>query len=200
MGGALVSSATLARTGTRERILAAALELIAEKGFAATSTRELSERLGFTKAALYYHFRTKEDLLVALVEPGIQQFRDLLQRSASTTEAARRDLLDGYLAVVISNLDLTRVLSSEPAVGQIERLTRLSRPLYEELIKRLIGREPVDATDAARAHVALGGIHAALLNHAPGADIEDVRKGAFVAACGALGIEDVSLEGRSGVR
>jgi AcrR family transcriptional regulator len=178
----------VARGDTRERILAAALELIAEHGFAATSTRELSERLGFTKAALYYHFRTKEELLVALVEPGIQQFRDLLESTTSTTRAGRRDLLDGYVSVVISNLDLTRVLSREPAIAHIDRLARLSRPLYEELIKRLIGREPQDAADAARAHVALGGIHTALLNHAVGADIEDVRRGAFAGACGALGL------------
>ena len=44
----------------------AALDLFAEKGFAQTATRELAERLGFTKAALYYHFRTKDDLLAAL--------------------------------------------------------------------------------------------------------------------------------------
>src|SRR5262245_44199063 len=62
-----VSSAVTTSSETRARILATAVELIAEKGFAATTTRELSERLGFTKAALYYHFRTKDDLLVALV-------------------------------------------------------------------------------------------------------------------------------------
>lgn len=174
---------------TRARILATALELIAEKGFAATSTRELSERLGFTKAALYYHFRTKEDLLVALVEPGIQQLRELLNRTTSSTSAGRRDLLNGYLAIVISNLDLTRVLSREPAVGQIERLANLSRPLYAELIARLVGAALPDSADVARAHVALGGVHAALLNSAPGADLDDVRRGAFSAACGALGIQ-----------
>ena len=182
------SVAPAIRGDTRARILATALELIAEKGFAATSTRELSERLGFTKAALYYHFRTKEDLLVALVEPGVQQLRDLLRQATSTERAGRRQLLDGYITVVIDNLDLTRVISQEPALGRIERLTRLSVPLYEQLIRRLLGREQADASELACAHVALGGIHAALLNHAPGADLRDVRRGAFAAACGALGI------------
>lgn len=183
-----MSSATAARGETRDRILATALELIAEKGFAATSTRELSERLGFTKAALYYHFRTKEELLVALVEPGIQQFRDLLDRTTATGRSGRRELLDGYLAVVISNLDLTRVLSREPAISRVERLLLLYQPLYDELIKRLIDGDAADASEIARVHVALGGIHAALINHPLEADIDDVRRGAFVAACGALGI------------
>ena len=60
------------RDETRARIVETALELIADHGFASTSTREISEHLGFTKAALYYHFRTKDDLLAAIVEPVMQ--------------------------------------------------------------------------------------------------------------------------------
>ncbi|HUY08914.1 MAG TPA: TetR/AcrR family transcriptional regulator [Candidatus Dormibacteraeota bacterium] len=53
---------------TRERILAAALDLFTEQGFDKTSLREVSERVGVTKAALYYHFRSKEEMLSSLVE------------------------------------------------------------------------------------------------------------------------------------
>jgi AcrR family transcriptional regulator len=52
--------------GTRERILEVATELFTEKGYDKTSLREIAERLGFTKAALYYHFESKEDILLAL--------------------------------------------------------------------------------------------------------------------------------------
>lgn len=51
---------------TRDRILDAALDLFIEKGYEGTSLRELAERLGFTKAALYYHFASKDDILMAL--------------------------------------------------------------------------------------------------------------------------------------
>src|SRR5215469_16465337 len=50
------------RGGTRERIQAIALELFAEQGYEKTSLREIAERLGVTKAALYYHFKSKEDI------------------------------------------------------------------------------------------------------------------------------------------
>jgi AcrR family transcriptional regulator len=53
-------------TSTRERILDVALDLFTEKGFDGTSLREIAERLGVTKAALYYHFASKEDILLAL--------------------------------------------------------------------------------------------------------------------------------------
>ena len=43
-----------------------ALDLFIEKGFDKTSLREIAEQLGFTKAALYYHFASKEDILMAL--------------------------------------------------------------------------------------------------------------------------------------
>jgi AcrR family transcriptional regulator len=52
--------------GTRQRILDVALDLFAEKGFDKTSLRELAERLGFSKAALYYHFASKDDILMSL--------------------------------------------------------------------------------------------------------------------------------------
>jgi AcrR family transcriptional regulator len=51
---------------TRERILDVALDLFIEQGFDGTSLREIAEQLGVTKAALYYHFESKDDILVAL--------------------------------------------------------------------------------------------------------------------------------------
>ncbi len=51
---------------TRERILDAALDLFLEQGYDGTSLREIAEQLGVTKAALYYHFESKEDILLAL--------------------------------------------------------------------------------------------------------------------------------------
>ena len=54
--------------GTRERILEVALELFSETGYDKTSLRNVAERVGVTKAALYYHFPSKESLLMALIE------------------------------------------------------------------------------------------------------------------------------------
>jgi AcrR family transcriptional regulator len=51
---------------TRDRILDVALDLFIEQGFDGTSLREIAERLGVTKAALYYHFESKDDILMAL--------------------------------------------------------------------------------------------------------------------------------------
>ena len=55
-----------ASPNTRERILDVALDLFIAQGFDGTSLREIAQRLGFTKAALYYHFTSKDDILMAL--------------------------------------------------------------------------------------------------------------------------------------
>ena len=54
------------RGSTRERILDVALELFTAQGYEQTSLREIADRLGVTKAALYFHFERKEDILLQL--------------------------------------------------------------------------------------------------------------------------------------
>jgi AcrR family transcriptional regulator len=55
-----------AGASTRERILDVALDLFADQGFDGTSMREIAARLGITKPSIYYHFASKEDILLAL--------------------------------------------------------------------------------------------------------------------------------------
>jgi AcrR family transcriptional regulator len=64
---------------TRERILDAALTLFAERGYEATSMREIAEQLGITKAALYYHFDSKADIVRALLVDIEDQVGGLVQ-------------------------------------------------------------------------------------------------------------------------
>ena len=165
-----------------------ALELIADQGFAATSTREISERLGFTKAALYYHFRTKDDLLAAIISPAMEDLRALVQRAGPRpTRVARRQVVHDYVGLVAAHEDLIRVLSADPAVRHCEAL-RAAAPLYERLSQLLSGTEAPDTAQRARVHAALGAVHAALLRAAPDDDRAVVRAAAVSAACGALGL------------
>jgi AcrR family transcriptional regulator len=62
---------------TRERILEAALTLFAEKGYEATSMRQIAEQLGITKAALYYHFDSKADIVRTMLADTEQRVADL---------------------------------------------------------------------------------------------------------------------------
>lgn len=86
------------RSGTRERIQAVAVELFAEHGYDKTSLREIAERLDVTKAALYYHFPTKEAIVVSLFDDliaGIDEIVEWAGRQPRTPET-RQELIRRY--------------------------------------------------------------------------------------------------------
>jgi AcrR family transcriptional regulator len=177
------------RETTRSKILAVALELVAAKGFAATSTRELSERLGFTKAALYYHFRTKDDLLFALVEPVVESLRRLTRDHAGRTgTAARRELLASYAGLVVTHSRLIRLLSQDAAARYSVRVRDAWIQLYDQLVRQLTGRAEPSQAELTRARAALGAIHAALQSSRVDEKDPEIQAAALAAACGALGI------------
>ncbi len=86
------------KNDTRSRIQAIALELFTEQGYEATSLREIAERLGVTKAALYYHFKTKEDIVASLMQDRVDAITDLLAwaRAQEQTPELRREFLRRY--------------------------------------------------------------------------------------------------------
>ena len=60
---------------TRRRILASALSLFVRKGYERTTFNDIAARLKMTKGAVYWHFESKERLLVELVEEALAKFR-----------------------------------------------------------------------------------------------------------------------------
>ena len=90
---------------TRSRIQQVALELFTEHGYEATSLREIAERLGVTKAALYYHFKTKEDIVASFMEDraaALQEIVTWAQGQPRTVET-RREVLRRYAALMTSS-------------------------------------------------------------------------------------------------
>jgi AcrR family transcriptional regulator len=173
---------------TRARVLDVAMVLIGKQGFAATSTREVCEHMGFTKAALYYHFRTKDDLLSALIAPVIADVHDLVHGSTlSSSAASRRAVLIGYVDVVSRHVELIRVLSDDPSVRHRPALAPFDE-LQAGLDRLLSGVATPDLTARTRVRAALGGVRAALLRADADDDATVVRNAVIAAGCGALGI------------
>jgi len=88
---------------TRRRIQQLALELFTEQGYERTSLREIAERLGVTKAALYYHFKAKEDILTALLEEWIGPVTEVLEWARATPPglATKQEALRRYEAALV---------------------------------------------------------------------------------------------------
>jgi AcrR family transcriptional regulator len=79
----LLSSKVQTVNDTRDRILETALDLFIERGYDKTSLREVAERVGVTKAALYYHFSSKEEIIRTLVQPLFDHLESLAAVLAS---------------------------------------------------------------------------------------------------------------------
>jgi len=98
--------------GARERLLAAALKLFNEKGYAATSVREVVAEADVTKPVLYYYFGNKEGIFLELVQSSNTTFEGLLQ-GISLEGSARESIIRfscDLLEAIEGRLDLVRFL------------------------------------------------------------------------------------------
>ena len=113
------------RSDTRARIQQVALELFAEQGYDKTSLREIAERLDVTKAALYYHFKSKEDIVRSLVEDYFGQIDALIAwaKTQPRTAATRAEILSRYVRIVADGSDVFRMLQHNQAA-----MNSLARP------------------------------------------------------------------------
>jgi AcrR family transcriptional regulator len=102
---------------TRERIQSIALELFAEQGYEKTSLREIAERLGVTKAALYYHFRSKEDIVRSFIEDYRAELEQVIAWGASQprTPGTRAEILRRYAGIVGEQLAVIRFMEQNQA-------------------------------------------------------------------------------------
>ncbi|MGQ4434951.1 MULTISPECIES: TetR/AcrR family transcriptional regulator [unclassified Streptomyces] len=98
MGGTMDGTKRHRRGDTRQRIQDVALELFAEQGYEKTSLREIAEHLDVTKAALYYHFKTKEEILVSIFEDLTKPIEDLIEwgRGQPHTLETKQEIVRRY--------------------------------------------------------------------------------------------------------
>ena len=105
------------RGDTRARIQQVALELFAEQGYERTSLREIAERLGVTKAALYYHFKSKEDIVRSFTEDYFGRLDALIAwgREQPPGPQTAHELIDRYITIVMESGEVFRFLERNQA-------------------------------------------------------------------------------------
>jgi AcrR family transcriptional regulator len=147
---------------TRERILDVALDLFIENGFDKTSLREIAEQLGVTKAALYYHFASKEDILMALHlrlhEFGAEALSELGDQEP--TAARWADLLDQIVDQMLAHRKI--FLLHERNQAAFEALHREDHDAsHEDLqanFRRVLSDERVSVRDRVRMAASFGAV------------------------------------------
>ena len=140
-----------AAQGTRERILDVALDLFIEQGYDGSSLREIAERLGVTKAALYYHFESKDDILMAL-HMRLHDFgREALMRMGD--EPVSLELWGGLLDEILGEIMAQRkiFLMHERNQAALEKLHRSEHEAEHEDIQNQF-RKVLNDTRLPQAH------------------------------------------------
>jgi AcrR family transcriptional regulator len=102
---------------TRRQILETAQRLFAERGYDATSLQMIADELGLTKAAVYYHFPAKSEILDEAVRPGVERIGLLLDEAALIRgrRARTEHLVNGYADFLVKHRHYAVMASSDPA-------------------------------------------------------------------------------------
>jgi AcrR family transcriptional regulator len=159
------------RTDMRERILDVALELFNEQGYDKTSLREIAERLDVTKAALYYHFQSKADILLALhlrlheLGGGLLDELDRLPDEQAVV-AAWPQLIDHFIEQVMANRDLFLVHQrNQRAFEQIADTEehRQANEDVEERFRRVLANPAIALEDRVRMACSIGAVMLGLM-------------------------------------
>jgi AcrR family transcriptional regulator len=77
---------TLEEKTRRAELIAAASKLFKQQGYERTTVRDLAQAVGMQSGSLFYHFRTKEEMLVAVMSAGIGDLTDRLEEALARTE------------------------------------------------------------------------------------------------------------------
>ena len=100
-------------TDMRQRLLAAALGLFTQKGYAATSVREIVETAHTTAPSLYYYFRSKEGLYLELMQTQFRRLEALYEQDGNEALSFREQILllcDAFLNQIVEEKDAFRLM------------------------------------------------------------------------------------------
>ena len=164
------------RASPRERLIQAAMELVAASGGAAVSTRQITDLAGVTAPTLYHHFGDKDGLMEAVIARGFEEFveREVsIERSDSPIEDVKR-LWDVHVQFGVTHAQLYMLMfgGSGPSRRRPVVVTEAEKLLEAELVRvAAAGQLAVPPLEAARAILAATiGVTLMLIADAPAAE------------------------------
>lgn len=150
-------------------ILEAALDLFAEKGFAATKLAEVAKRAGVSKGTVYLYFESKEALFQALVKEMVLPHIEQSEHTVDEYEGATVDLMSGLVQFWLDNIIHTKVCGipklviaeaknfPEIAKFYVDNVVNRGTAMVERILQRGVDRKEFDIKDirhSARAVIA----------------------------------------------
>lgn len=137
----------MAADDIKARIRAVAMELFTAQGYERTSLREIADRVGMTKAALYYHYPSKQALLVAVIQPLVDEWRRDVEAAAQEpyNPASVRDALGRLVDTMVRHRDACAIVMRDtPALASVEPVLQEMMHVTSLLHTWLAGPHPTD--------------------------------------------------------
>jgi AcrR family transcriptional regulator len=153
------------------RIARLALDRFRVDGFVGTSIADLAGALGVSKAAIYYHYRSKDALLHHLVDPLLDAIDTCIHDHTTTTPPTPRQLLGAYLSVLIAHREVVPLIATDVAVLNHPTIGPRLRAQNQQL-RALLTTADTSVAARLRAEAALGGIWRPLIAE-PSLDLSD---------------------------
>jgi AcrR family transcriptional regulator len=147
------------------RIAQLALTRFRVSGFVGTSIADLAGALGVSKAAIYYHYRSKDALLHRLIDPLLDAIDACIQDHHQPTPTAR-PLLAAYLGVLIAHREVVPLIATDVAVLNHPRIGPRLRAQNQQL-QSLLAAPDTTMSARLRAEAALGAIWRPLIAEPP---------------------------------
>ncbi|MBN3511775.1 TetR/AcrR family transcriptional regulator [Mycolicibacterium nivoides] len=155
-----MAKAVAPRGFARERVLEAALSLFAEHGVNGTSLQMIADRLGVSKAAVYYQFHSKDEIVLAVIQPVFDDMMRLVRiaEAMSTPEARREAAVSGMVEMAVRHRRVTAVFHGDPVIDGLVHSRDELQDTIERLTGILLGPDP-DVADRICMSVLAAGVY-----------------------------------------
>jgi TetR/AcrR family transcriptional regulator, cholesterol catabolism regulator len=135
--------ATKKHIARREKVIDAAAEVFAEKGFHGASTADIAEKIGIQQGSLYYYFDSKETALQEVCELGMGAYLEAIREAAlidGTADSRMAELVSNHLNALDGALPYIRTYLYERRALSEERSQRLNQmtDCYEETLEKIL--------------------------------------------------------------
>jgi AcrR family transcriptional regulator len=126
---------TAPRGFARARVLEAAVALFAEHGVHGTSLQMVADRVGVSKAAVYYQFHSKEDIALEVIRPSIEDIARFIRIADALSDPQQRRAVavSGLIEMVVRHRKLAVMFYGDPAIDQLV----MSEPDFKAVADRL---------------------------------------------------------------
>lgn len=162
-------------SAAQTRVLQAALSLFAEHGVSGTSIRMIADAIGVTKAAIYYQFKTKEEIVLAAAGLGFAKLEWALEAAEAeeSPSRAREFLIRQVIEISLEQRRVTRALQHDPVMLRVLTEHEPFQQLFERMQRLMVGIGKVLDPKMRMQVAMLSGAIAAGTGHSLVADLDD---------------------------